>query len=630
MSTEDSSGKDVHAGVGLFISSTPDETRLTQPGTKPISVKVSSPFRIVLISDLAPEQKIDDWESGNHLHSIDRNGYGGLFNKLAPSVNVEIVDRSGATPENVGFVLHFRSLKDFSPKGIVSLIPAFSGLWSIRKSARELAAGRLTLDDFQAEIDRYGVDTHWSKKLVGALDKADTSSQPQPPPESLKPASENASLDHLFEMVNMGDGEEDDPSPPPGSPGALVDSLAAAAGSQASTVDTSALNGIIRDIEKHVSNRVDLILQNEAVRDLEARWRSLKFLLDHLDFRSNIFVDVLPAGSGDLAEAIHYQVVIAEHENRSGNPASLLVVDREFGYGKADVEALTEIAAAAESIQSPALCSLSPVFWGNESVTDLRTLPVIWQQLEKPDYLEWVKFTKTESAGYVSLAYPPVVLREANEGLAGNSSSIEASDTALFGAAAIAVVAIFASRFSETAWPTFTGGVGDHTLSDLLIWDGGASPSPLAAIYREEKNGELADSGITVLTAVHSRDQIQLYASPMVSKRIELEDEKATEKARQLRSLEAQLFISRIVHFLITEQNAINEQASLALAREYLETRLKSLLGIIHNPDSANYVGVIPVESTHGSAGPMLDVSVEAPPAILADPVGFRARIPFG
>ena len=634
-SKPDTPRKDVHANVGIFISSTPDETKLTQQGPKPATSKATFPFRIILVSNLAPEHRIDDWQSPNHLRRLDRNKYAGLFEDLAPALNAEIVDRSGDTPEKVAYLLRFSSLKDFTPKGIVTQIPELAGLWAIRDSAAQVAAGNLTLDEFRREIERLGVDKNWSRKLIGALDKPATPAAPKSASSPSLPESDNPSLDHLFEMVNIGSlnaGESDeiDHTPPPGSPGALVNALAAVAGSQGPSIDASAHNRIIHDIEKHVAHRVNLVVQNEKVRELEARWRGLKFFLDHLDFRSDIILDVLPVGPGDLAEAIHYQIVIAEHENRSTNPASLIVYDREFGHSNQDVEALTEIASVAENIQTPAVCSLSPVFWGNHSVTDLATLPVIWQQLEGADYFEWVKFTQTDSATHISLVYPPVLLRGPNDSLANEDTPAENDDLPLFGAAAIATAAILSRRFSNTGWPTFASGTGEHVLSDLLIWDGGKSPGPLAAIYREEKNGELVDSGITVLTGLPSRDQIQLYASPTVSKRITFEDEAATEKVRALRSLEAQLFVSRIVHFLITEQESVNDQDNLASAREYLETKLKSLLGIAANPESANFVGVIAVETGEGSSGDLLDISVEAPPSILVNPVGFRARIPFG
>ena len=55
-----------------------------------------------------------------------------------------------------------------------------------------------------------------------------------------------------------------------------------------SQVSGAAVDMMITEIDKKLSDQVDQIIHNEDFKTLESAWRSLKFVVDRTDFRQNI------------------------------------------------------------------------------------------------------------------------------------------------------------------------------------------------------------------------------------------------------------------------------------------------------------------------------------------------------
>jgi len=146
--------KDIHANVGFSISSTPDRTEVTKPGRKPTTARSSMPFRLVLVSDLAPQQLVADWSAGEHLHAVDRSSFAGFMEALAPTIAIDVENRLRTQPKRLEITLQFQKLGDFKPAGIVGLVPELSALWQIRDLLGSVGKGTLSLDDFRLKLAR--------------------------------------------------------------------------------------------------------------------------------------------------------------------------------------------------------------------------------------------------------------------------------------------------------------------------------------------------------------------------------------------------------------------------------------------------------------------------------------------
>ena len=65
-------------------------------------------------------------------------------------------------------------------------------------------------------------------------------------------------------------------------------------------VDRDRVHALIADLDRRLSAQVNLLLHHPAVQQLESAWRGLKHLVDHVDFRENIRLELVNASKHDL------------------------------------------------------------------------------------------------------------------------------------------------------------------------------------------------------------------------------------------------------------------------------------------------------------------------------------------
>jgi type VI secretion system protein ImpC len=68
-----------------------------------------------------------------------------------------------------------------------------------------------------------------------------------------------------------------------------------------SQVSGAAVDMMITEIDKKLSDQVDQIIHNEDFKTLESAWRSLKFVVDRTDFRQNIKIEMMSVSKDELA-----------------------------------------------------------------------------------------------------------------------------------------------------------------------------------------------------------------------------------------------------------------------------------------------------------------------------------------
>src|SRR5690606_28251603 len=111
---------------------------------------------------------------------------------------------------------------------------------------------------------------------------------------------------------------------------------------------------------------------------LEAAWRSLKFVVDRVDFRENIRVEILNVSKQDLLEDFQdspeipksglYRIVYsAEYGQFGGRPFGLIVANYEFSPLPQDMSLLDDCASVATMAHAPFVAAASPKFFGLDS-----------------------------------------------------------------------------------------------------------------------------------------------------------------------------------------------------------------------------------------------------------------------
>ena len=576
-------------GIGLHISSDPDETRiLAQPEDAGVKQAVQLPLRLLLISDLAPQAATPDWTGPSRLRSVDKYRFADLMQETAPRLVLEVPNEISEAPKTLDVELQFTRLEDFHPERIARQVPSLAHLLAIRTLVGRVKTGEIDPPTLQARMKETGVDPDWAEQLYQALmTPPKPAPPPAPPPKpSPKKTGGDDALDRLLGMVDLGgSASEAEPAPPeaPAETGtrsfmdALVQAVSGGTSSQPK-VETSAADLLLADLDDTLSGQLNVLLGHEAFRALEAAWRGLKFLVDRIDFREDIQLEVLAAGKEDLSEALYHQVLLPEHGDSGKPPLSAVVLDFAFGHGLGEVRLLEDLAETAASLQTPFIASVDHSFFGVAQMTGLDALPGLQQFLEKPEYIVWNKFRDQPDATYLALALPPFLLRYPY----GSDDPVEAfpfeETSHLWGGGTLVVAAAIAGSFAQTGWPTHLTGAAGNRIENLPIWKSKAGAIPLAALISERKQGELAEAGFVVLGCKQNHDAAFIARAPTAFRPPVYESDETTAEARVHAMLASRLFVARAAHSLLVIQNEIASGASLAEAQAEVEARLRAFL----------------------------------------------------
>ncbi|KFA93377.1 type VI secretion system contractile sheath large subunit [Archangium violaceum] len=187
-------------------------------------------------------------------------------------------------------------------------------------------------------------------------------------------------------------------------------------------IDKALVDAMIAEIDKRLSSQVNEIMHHEEVQKLESSWRSLKFLVDRVDFRENIRVEMLNVSKEDLLKDFEdspevvrsglYRLVYSnEYGVFGGKPYGLLLGNYDFGPGPQDIDLLRKCASVAAMAHAPFIANTSPEMFGEQNFLNLPNLKDLKSLFEGPQYARWHSFRESEDARYVGLCMPRFLLR---------------------------------------------------------------------------------------------------------------------------------------------------------------------------------------------------------------------------
>src|SRR5512143_4153084 len=205
---------------------------------------------------------------------------------------------------------------------------------------------------------------------------AETKTEQQQQGAIAKETKEASLLDELLSETRIKPSDEGYEIAKRGVAAFIAEMLAPA--KAAEKVERSAVDAMISELDRKLSAQVNEILHHQEVQKLESAWRSLRFVIDKVDFRENIKIDLLSVDrdtlqadledSPDLTKSGFYRLVYSnEYGVFGGKPYGCMNVSFAFGPGPQDVELLRKMGAVAAMSHVPVIANASPKFFGDES-----------------------------------------------------------------------------------------------------------------------------------------------------------------------------------------------------------------------------------------------------------------------
>ena len=187
-------------------------------------------------------------------------------------------------------------------------------------------------------------------------------------------------------------------------------------------VSGALVDAMIVELDKKLSDQVNEIMHNSQFRELESSWRSLKFLVDNVDFRQNTKVEILNVSKQDLIDdfedapevvksGLYKHIYTAEFGQFGGQPVGAVVSNYTFGPGPQDMELLRNVASVSAMSHVPFLGAAGKEFFGIDSWDQLPNLKDLHSIFEMPQYAKWRSLRENEDSRYLGLTLPRFLLR---------------------------------------------------------------------------------------------------------------------------------------------------------------------------------------------------------------------------
>ena len=592
--------------VGFQITSDPDATSIASSSPPAGGVRErGGAFRLQLVADLDPQASVEDWSEGERVWGVDANSLAERMRAHGPRLEVAVADRIGEGKTRT-LAWTADALDAFTPSGIAARVPELAAL----ASARDALASSTSVEDLRARLRETGLE---------AADAIADAVRARPASSSPTNSADDGSLDALLGLVSL-DGEPDRPiaDRPSGPLGAIID----AAQEPTGDLDRAAAKRHAERIGARLRDQIQEILAHDDVRRAEAAWRGLHRLVKRLAFRQGAALSVLASSKGDVAAAVHYQVLLPEFAHGMDRvPLAAILVDHAVETTSADLNVLGDLAASGASLQVPVIASASPAFFGLASPTDFSRLPPAVAHLQKPEYAAFRSLRTRPEANQLVLAVPPFVLRHAWGAGETDAAFGVASGDRLWGGGALLVGLAIAEAHRDRGWPTASAG---QTVPDLPVRETRMGAMPLAASFRDSVLDDLARAGVTGFSGPLRADHAVL--GPPASAAIPAD---ASDDARARASLPASAFSALASHRALAigaDCAGLNVDAAIA----EIDRRFRAFLRDDSGPVEEDAVTVQPLDEHETETSRTYGVRLRPPRAVLPQPVGvvFGVEVP--
>ena len=338
------------------------------------------------------------------------------------------------------------------------------------------------------------------------------------------------------------------------------------------------IKAIIAEIDKKLSDQVNLILHNERFQQLESAWRGLHHLVTNTETDEMLKIRVMNISKKDLGKTLKKYAGAAwdqsplfkklyeeEYGQLGGEPYGCLVGDYYFDHTPGDVQLLSQMSQVAAAAHAPFIAGAGPTLMGMDSWQELANPRDLAKIFGAPDYAAWRSLRESDDAKYVGLAMPrflarlpygaktnPVEEFEFEEETTGGNHSRYS-----WANAAYAMAVNINRAFKMYGWCTSIRGVESggaveglpvHTFpSD----DGGVDMKcPTEIAISDRREAELANCGLMPLIHRKNTDTAAFIGAQSLQKPQEYMDPDATSNARLAARLPYLFASCRFAHYL--------------------------------------------------------------------------------
>lgn len=373
------------------------------------------------------------------------------------------------------------------------------------------------------------------------------------------------------------------------------------------------IESIVAEIDKRLTDQVNLILHHDDFQKLEGSWRGLHHLVNNTETDEMLKIRVMDISKKDLAKTlkkykgtawdqspVFKQIYEQEYGQFGGEPYGCLVGDYYFDQSPPDVELLGEIAQIAAAAHAPFISAASPKVMNMDTwqeLSDPRDLTKIFQT---PEYASWRSLRESEDARYIGLTMPRFLARlpygentDPVEAFAFEEDT-EGADHSKYAWAnsAYAMGVNINKAFKLYGWCSRIRGIESGGAVEGLPThtfptdDGGVDMKcPTEIAISDRREAELAKNGFMPLLHKKNSDFAAFIGAQSLQKPAEYDDPDATANANLAARLPYLFATCRFAHYL---KSIVRDKIGSFKEREDMEKWLNRWIMNYVEPSPAN------------------------------------------
>jgi type VI secretion system protein ImpC len=377
-------------------------------------------------------------------------------------------------------------------------------------------------------------------------------------------------------------------------------------------LDKNQIQQLISYIDRLIENQVNEVIHHEKFQKLEATWRGLSDLVANTNPRGGVKIDILDVSKDELKEdfednevdftgsAFFKKIYIKEFDQYGGEPYGSIIGLYDLEHTPSDEAWLRTMGKIATVSHAPFVTSVSPSFFGCESVDELAAIKDLEGLMNQPKYSSFNALRESEEAAYLGLCLPRYVLRLPWHPVTNPCGDFnfsehtwgDADQDYLWGNAAILFAKNLVTSFESSGWcqyirgPKGGGLVKGLPVHTFNIRGQEEIKIPVEIIIPDHRELEFANCGFMPLIYRKGSGDACFFSVQSLKKPEKFRDPKDSENAQLTCNLSYTFSISRIAHYVksIMRDN-IGSAADGAYIQKILNSWIMDYVTTVTNPD---------------------------------------------
>jgi type VI secretion system protein ImpC len=338
------------------------------------------------------------------------------------------------------------------------------------------------------------------------------------------------------------------------------------------------IEAMIAELDRKLSEQINLVLHHADFQKLEGAWRGLHYLVNNTETDEMLKIRVMNITKQDLGKTLKRykgtawdqsplfkKVYEEEYGQFGGEPFGCLVGDYHFDHSPPDVELLGEMAKVSAAAHTPFIAGANPTVMQMDSWQELSNPRDLTKIFTTPEYAAWRSLRDSEDARYIGLAMPRFLSRipygaktcpveefdfEEDTGAADHGCYTWSN-------AAYAMAVNINRSFKEYGWCSRIRGIeSGGAVEGLPVHtfptdDGGVDMKcPTEIAISDRREAELAKNGFMPLIHRKNSDFAAFIGAQSLQKPAEYDDPDATANANLAARLPYLFACCRFAHYL--------------------------------------------------------------------------------